>query len=208
MEESEEEREPEGVDQADAPQAKRRKKWPIALAVVVVVAACAGGGMWVWHEQPSFCAAICHDTMNSYVESWEDSSYTVHAHAEQGIACLDCHKPVLSEQVQEAVKQVSGDYTLPLAKMEVDDSFCLRDGCHTRADVEQGTATMEVDGTKVNPHTQTVNAAATNPHDGSGEQPACSECHTMHRASKGMDYCYSCHHAETFAVCESCHDHR
>lgn len=190
------------------PNRSKRKRWPIALAVAIVVVAFAGAGMWVWHEQPSFCSTVCHDTMSSYVESWEDSSYTVHAHAEQGVACLDCHEPVIYEQMQEAVKQVTGDYTLPLAKMDVSDDFCLTDGCHSQESIEQATAAMVVDGTTVNPHTQTVNAAANNPHDGSGEKPACSECHSMHRSSKEMEYCYSCHHAETFDVCESCHDHR
>ena len=186
----------------------KKRKWPIAAGIVVVVLACAGTGMWVWHEQPSFCSTICHDTMSTYVESWEDSSYTVHAHAEQGVTCLDCHKPEIAEQMQEAVKQVTGDYTVPLAKMDTDDSFCLTDGCHTQEAIEQATSSMNIDGTAINPHTQTVNAAATNPHDGSGEKPACADCHSMHRSSKEMEYCYICHHAETFDVCESCHDHR
>lgn len=163
--------------------------------------------MWVWHGQPSFCSTVCHNTMDSYVQSWDDSSYTVHAHAQQGVTCLDCHKPELSDQIQEAAKQLSGNYTLPLAKMETGDDFCLRAGCHNRADIEQATANMVVDGTAINPHTQTVNAASQNPHDGSGQKPACSECHSMHRPSKSLNYCYSCHHAQTFEVCETCHNH-
>ena len=36
-----------------------KKKLPIILGVVVVVIVAAGAGFWVWHEQPSFCNAIC-----------------------------------------------------------------------------------------------------------------------------------------------------
>ncbi|MDU1389817.1 MAG: salivary glue protein Sgs-3, partial [Eggerthella sp.] len=46
--------------------APRTRKWPIVVGVVVVVLIAAGAGFWVWHEQPSFCAAICHTPMDEY----------------------------------------------------------------------------------------------------------------------------------------------
>lgn len=42
-----------------------KKKWPIVVGVVAVVLIAAGAGFWVWHEQPSFCAAICHTPMDA-----------------------------------------------------------------------------------------------------------------------------------------------
>ena len=49
-----------------APSKKRKtdRRWPIVAAVVAVVVAVASGGFWVWHEQPSFCNAICHTPMD------------------------------------------------------------------------------------------------------------------------------------------------
>lgn len=45
---------------AKAPMDKR-KRLCITLDCVVAVLVLAGAGLMVWHEQPSFCAAICHD---------------------------------------------------------------------------------------------------------------------------------------------------
>ena len=33
-------------------------------------------GFWVWHEQPSFCAAICHTPMDEYLETYEQEPGT------------------------------------------------------------------------------------------------------------------------------------
>ena len=43
---------------------RKRKKWPITVGVIAVVLVVAGAGFWVWHEQPSFCNAICHTPMD------------------------------------------------------------------------------------------------------------------------------------------------
>lgn len=188
---------------------RKRKKWSVAAGVVAAVLVVAGAGFWVWHEQPSFCAAVCHDTMGKYLETYEDSDYLVHDHAVEGIDCLDCHTPELSEQFAELQLQLSGNYRVPLAKMETDDGFCLRDGCHTREEIESHTV-VAVDGAEVSPHTTTIDASAAqmkNPHGDGGESLACSTCHTSHRESKEIDYCYdTCHHTETFETCVSCHD--
>ena len=42
----------------------RRKKRGIVVGVIVAVIVVAGAGFWVWHEQPSFCNAICHSPMD------------------------------------------------------------------------------------------------------------------------------------------------
>ena len=188
---------------------RKPKKKLVVLGVVAVILVAAGAGFWVWHEQPSFCATMCHDTMGSYLDTYENSDYLVARHADQNLSCLDCHVPTLSEQVAELQVQLSGDYRVPLAKMETDDEFCLRDGCHTCEEIEQHTVTTN-DGTTVSPHTTTIKADAMqmqNPHGAGGTAPECSTCHTSHRASQEIQYCYdSCHHTETFELCSSCHD--
>lgn len=189
---------------------RKRKRWPIVVSIVAVITVVAGIGGWVWHEQPSFCGAVCHDTMSPYVESWDNSTgknFLASNHADADVACLDCHEPEISEQVGEAVKQVTGDYKIPLKKMETDNSFCLREGCHDLAEVQQKGSITDANGKTANPHTQPVDKTnAADPHNGTGEPLACADCHSMHRKSAKLDNCYSCHHTETFAACNTCHD--
>ena len=101
---------------------KKGKKWPIVVGVVAVVLIAAGAGFWVWHEQPSFCNAICHTPMDQYnatydqepntagVDKWGNevkntSSMLCVSHkmpTDQGGAgatCMSCHIPTMSEQM-------------------------------------------------------------------------------------------------------------
>ena len=66
----------EGSTTEEAAPKKKGKKWPIVVGVVVVVLIAAGAGFWVWHEQPSFCAAICHTPMDEYLETYEQEPGT------------------------------------------------------------------------------------------------------------------------------------
>lgn len=197
-----------------AAKAKRSKrKWPLVLGIVAFAFIVAGTGLWIWHETPGFCGTVCHDTMYSYVEGFEESDYLVHDHAEAGLVCLDCHEPVIEDQLKELQVQLSGNYRTPLAQMETDDSFCLRDGCHTRESIETATSDYTApSGEKVNPHSTTVAdkfSDSDNPHEISGNTISCSNCHTSHRKSAGIGYCYeACHHAKNFTPCQDCHDHR
>ena len=203
----------EAAAPADSPKPKRKKKKLVVLGTIVGVVAVLAVGFLVWHHQPSFCATFCHNTMGSYLESYENSDYLVHAHAEAGLVCLDCHPPVIADMVHEAIIQIKGTYRLPLAKMDVDDDFCLRDGCHTREDIVAALDDYTVeDGSHVNPHEVLFSAtysSTESPHTVSGaETLACKTCHTSHRASKGIEYCYTCHHARVLDKCSNCHDHR
>ena len=56
-------------DQAE--RASKRKRRSIVAGVVVAVVVAAAAGLMVWHEQPSFCAAICHDPMDPYLPTYE-----------------------------------------------------------------------------------------------------------------------------------------
>lgn len=192
---------------------KSHKRLVTAACIVAVVLVGAGAGFWVWHEQPSFCGTVCHDSMGSYLESYEQGTMLASEHAKSDVACLDCHEAEISAQLTELQVQLSGDYRLPLAKMEVDDDFCLRDGCHSREEVASKTADYVAGNkTTVNPHEITFSAdygETESPHEVDGETVACATCHTVHRSSAGIDYCYdACHHTKTFDSCYGCHDHR
>lgn len=65
-------------EQAKAKGGKRRRA-PIVCAVVAVVLVCAGGGFYVWHNQPSFCNAICHEPMDYYVDGYYGEGDATHA---------------------------------------------------------------------------------------------------------------------------------
>ncbi|MCL1799462.1 MAG: hypothetical protein FWG23_06980 [Eggerthellaceae bacterium] len=194
------------------PKARRRKRWPVALAILGVIVVVAGVGFLTWHQTPGFCGTVCHTTMGSYLETYENSSYLVANHAAADVVCLDCHEADLTTQLAELQVQLGGDYRLPLAKMETDDGFCLRSGCHTREDIVESMSDYETSlGDKANPHEKTVSAQSSillDPHsDPSGETIACSTCHTAHRKSSEIDHCFvACHHNQTFESCSNCHD--
>jgi nitrate/TMAO reductase-like tetraheme cytochrome c subunit len=205
----------------------------IAGACVIVVALVAGGIAGVrYHDTPQFCA-LCHN-MQPYLASWDGSSvskatgmpFLANDHAKNGEACLNCHKPELQQQVSELIKYVTTDTSAPLAQRKFPDSFCL--ACHgTREEVAAKTADYTVklvdipqsyldtfkkagyaftSTVKINPHTVPVASGATDPHVAGGPLPACNNCHSMHHDSAGIDYCYSCHHTQTFAPCSICHN--
>ena len=111
------------------------RRWPIVAAVVAVVVAVAGGGFWVWHEQPSFCNAICHTPMDPYVAAFDQQPGTagvdkwgnevsntssmlavVHAASkDEGGAdanCLSCHKPTIAQQLTEVSEWSTGNMPL------------------------------------------------------------------------------------------------
>lgn len=54
-----------------APAPKRVRRGAIVGGVVAVVVVVAAIGAFVWHEQPSFCNAICHTPMDGYLETYE-----------------------------------------------------------------------------------------------------------------------------------------
>ncbi len=190
---------------------KSKRIWVIAGTVVAVLAVACVGGL-IWHEQPSFCNAICHTPMDGYLETLtatpgesatdkygnevSDASSMLAAthYSEDGVTCLDCHVPTLSEQLSEASAWVTGDYTvyttedggyvptekslsdLVEASGSTEDSFCLNEDCHdvTREDLAELTSYM-----------------VRNVHIAQHGVVACSECHKSHRAS--VNYCSECH---------------
>lgn len=199
---------------SESPASSRKAKRAIAASVVAVVVIAAGAGFWMWHEQPSFCNAVCHSPMDPYVEMFQQeagqpgvdkygndvlntSSMLAIAHKAEGLDCLSCHVPTISEQISEVSEWVGGRFAVPeplaersttvmsVARGQDADSFCLNPACHnyTREQLETLPA---VAGMKYNPH-----AGQHNEMGGESAQPACTDCHKSHRAS--VMYCTKCH---------------
>ena len=189
-----------------APKKKGKKKWPVVVGIVAVVLIAAGAGFWVWHEQPSFCNAICHVPMDPYLPTYEaepgqpatdkwgneveDASGMMAAvHRVQGDTCMSCHVPTIGEQVSEGMAWVSGNYIYPLDErnleelveargLENEDEFCLNEACHNLTRDDLIAATSELGGNY-------------NPHEPQHGQQQCSTCHKAHRAS--VNQCTQCH---------------
>ncbi len=193
---------------APAPK-KRKKKLPIILGVVVVVLVAAGDGFWVWHEQPSFCGAICHTPMDEYLETYEQEADTTgvdkygnevtntsamlcvsHKVSEEeggaGATCLSCHIPVLSEQISEGINWISGNYTYPLYERTTSD---LTEASGTSADefcLNESCHNITRDDL-----IEATSYMTRNVHVAQHGTNECTTCHKGHRAS--VNYCSSCH---------------
>ncbi len=182
---------PDAAAHAPAGAPKRRaKRWPLVVGVVAIVLVAAGAGFWVWHEQPSFCNAICHDPMDAYVEGYfNDATLMANAHEREDVSCLQCHEAKIDEQVTEALSWVRGDFAtdetghLTTQGVTADSKMCATEGCHNFDEV---IATTENWGGEegVNPHRS---------HQGIAID--CSNCHGGHTTS--YMYCNACHDYET-----------
>lgn len=154
---------------------KKQKVWMIAGVAIVVIGA-AGMGLWNYHEKPQFCAA-CH-VMDPYLASWEESSLEAHVHAQEDVACLDCHEPTIKQQVTELISFVTHDYETPLTELKVPQEECL--ACHEHgnyAELAEATADRE-----------------RNPHESHWGEMECRLCHKMHKPSEL--YCTQCHEVD------------
>jgi hypothetical protein len=192
---------------------KRNKKLPVVIGVVVAILVVAGAGFYVWHEQPSFCNAICHTPMDAYLptyeaslnqeatDKWGNTVTTANAmlapvHREADKTCLDCHVPTLGEQVSEGISWVSGNYEVYTTQtgMQVVSERSLSDLVAARG--------VDADEFCLNEacHNMTrddlIQATASlsdtyNPHVSQHKELECSDCHKAHRASTNA--CTQCH---------------
>lgn len=164
----------------------KRYRWSLGVAAVVAVLAAAGGGFWAWHEQPSFCNAICHDPMDAYVAGYyEDATLLANMHERSDVTCLECHEAKLDEQVAEGISWMTGDFAtdetghITTRGVTADAKMCATSGCH---DLDRVVAATQDWGGQpgVNPHSS---------HQ--GEAIDCSNCHGVHGSSNM--YCNTCH---------------
>ncbi|WP_251178439.1 cytochrome c3 family protein [Adlercreutzia agrestimuris] len=194
---------------------KGKKKWPIVVGIVVVVLIAAGAGFWVWHEQPSFCNAICHTPMDPYnqtydqadntagVDKWGNEVSNTHsmlavthkASVEDGGAgatCMSCHVPQLSEQISEGMNWVTGNYVNPLEERSLEDLVEARgipadEFCLNAACHSNGEG-----GAMTRDDLIALTAdMERNPHVAQHGANECSDCHKAHRAS--VNECSQCH---------------
>lgn len=177
-------------ESAQTPQSKKqRRHWPIIVGVLAVVLVAAGAGFWVWHEQPTFCNAVCHDPMDAYVEGYfNEPTQMAYIHQVAQTSCLECHEPKLNEQIAEAKVWLAGDFStddegyLETVGVRSDQAMCAKSDCHNFDEIVL--ATQNWGGEEgVNPHDS---------HQGYGLD--CSSCHSAHGQS--MMYCNTCHDFE------------
>lgn len=189
-----------------------KRKTPIILGVVAAIVIVAGAGMWVWHEQPSFCGAICHVPMDPYLDTYEaepgqsatdkwgndvvDASAMTAAYhrVSSDATCLSCHTPVLSEQVSEGINWVSGNYEVVLN--DAYDGVLLERGA-TDLTEASGAANDELclnescHNITRDELAEMTSDRAFNPHVIQHDKLDCTTCHKAHRAS--VYYCTKCH---------------
>ncbi len=188
---------------------KKGKKWPIVVGVVAVVLIAAGAGFWVWHEQPSFCNAICHTPMDQYnatydqepntagVDKWGNevkntSSMLCVSHkmpTDQGGAgatCMSCHIPTMSEQMSEGINWVTGNYVYPLEERTGADLVEARG-----LEADQFCLNESCHNLTRDDLVKATSGMEFNPHVPQHGEIECTECHKAHRAS--VMYCTSCH---------------
>ena len=197
-----------GTPDGNTPKPKRnRKKLGIVVGVLAAIVIVAGAGVWVWHEQPSFCNAFCHSPMDPALTTYEGTSgqvgydkwgnevadagdMLVVAHKEQaGATCMTCHQPVMAQQVNEGMHWVPGNYLYPLDERsltelngydqhETAEEFCLNENCHNMTRSDLALTTASMER---NPHVTEVNHQILE----------CSDCHKAHRQS--VMACSRCH---------------
>jgi cytochrome c nitrite reductase small subunit len=181
----------------------KRRKFLVIGGIAVGILLLLGAAGWNYHEQPNFCST-CH-IMEPYLESWNSSDFSVHAHAMEGVNCLECHEPTIQQQVDELVKFVKNEYENPLEERQFDSDWCFR--CHEHGSVEEVIARTQdyvVNDEIINPHDPHANVDIEALQE---ETLECSNCHKMHRESPELKSCYTCHHMYTFQSCSNweCH---
>lgn len=203
------------------PRIFRRKKLAVTLASILAVLVIAGGGFMVWHEQPSFCGAICHTPMDEYLANYMQDQGVVgtdkygnevsntnammavlhkknNTTAKSEIRCLDCHEPTIAEQANEGINWVSGNYVDPLNEQTISHMANWRglEGSQFCANQNCHSYLLGNDGlVDYGKLEQTTMDMEFNPHgQHHGIKFECGTCHKGHRAS--VFACTSCHEHE------------
>lgn len=188
---------------------KKMKRWPIVVGVIALVVIVSGVGFSIWHEQPSFCNAICHTPMDPYdttynqnpntqgVDKWgnaveDTSSMLCVAHkipTDQGGAgatCMSCHVATLSEQITEGTNWITGNYAYPLDERTTKDLTAARG-----VDADQFCLNKNCHNMTRQDLVKATSSMPFNPHVSEHGESACTDCHKGHRAS--VLTCTKCH---------------
>lgn len=205
------------------PRMARKKFWTI-VGVVVVVICIAGGGMYKWHEQPSFCSTFCH-IEQAYVENYAQEQGVAgtdkygnavsntnammsvlhrktNASAKPEIVCVDCHVPNYVELAHDGVNFVSGNYRVPRDERSGADlqKWDGKDSESFCANERCHSYLLGSDGALDREKLEHATAKLEfNPHSmHHGEEIQCTTCHKGHRASTLA--CTGCHEHENVKV--------
>lgn len=198
---------------------KRSKRLPIVIGVIVVVVACAGAGFWVWHEQPSFCNAVCHTPMDAVVTAYDQepnqqgvdkwgntvsntSAMLAVSHKVSkdeggaGANCLSCHTPTIPQQLTEVTEWAGGNMPL-FSNSTYGTVLGERNTKQLGEWLNQSGDSFCLNESCHNMTRQdlvkaTAKYGERNPHMAMhNQQRDCSECHKAHRAS--VNACSQCH---------------
>lgn len=134
-----------------------------------------------------------------------DTSCQAGSHASRDVTCVTCHSD--DESLSSLHDGVDTSTKVPsrLKTTRVSQETCTASGCHDDSQARIA-ATASVS------YVADSTGRIANPHDlppiSQHEVISCADCHKGHKAVAQKDYiefCYSCHHTETFS-CDACHE--
>ncbi len=157
-------------------QPKRKWNWTWLILIMLAVINIIGVGAWSFENysraNPEFCTS-CH-LMQGHVNSYVQGTFMDNVHKRAGVGCKDCHSTYSYwDEVQSAIKYISGDYERVLSRRKVEDTMCLQ--CHV---------SMAYQAARTDFLTR-------NPHLSHWPELRCGSCHLSH--DKQVDYCSRCH---------------
>lgn len=173
------------------------KKWRLVIIIIPAMVVLGVGGMagaagaaGYSSENPSACGK-CH-LMQSYVNSYYESNFidSVHARAERGVKCKNCHSVTLVQQTKQIIAFITKSYETPLKQNVQAQKFCT--GCHPAKEITA--AVRNRPNFAENPLSSyhlTVEGGKIGCRDPRAELVRCQDCHQAHRA--GVNYCATCH---------------
>ncbi|MBI5700513.1 cytochrome c3 family protein [Candidatus Saganbacteria bacterium] len=160
-----------------------------------------------YSESPSFCNS-CH-IMKPYYQAWKTSKHNF-------VKCVDCHYPADAspkqfawkkfQSMSQVAKYVTRTYgTRPYA--EIDDSSCLRGGCHAKRLLEGKVTYKEHVVFDHGPHLLNLRQ---------GKQLRCTSCHSQIVQGRHIEVtdstCFICHFKKdkngkrpSISKCSTCH---
>mgnify|MGYP001558561622 CR=1 FL=1 len=166
---------------------KIQTRFYVFIGLSILAAVLCLGGVVMYSTSPGFCRS-CH-IMEPYYQAWAGSKH-------KDVACVDCHYPPGAPQtllwkkfqaLSQVAKYVTRTYSSkPFA--EVEDSSCLREGCHSTRLLQGKLVTKNGINFDHKPHLEGVRK---------GRQLRCVSCHSQLVVGKHIevtyDTCYLCH---------------
>ena len=155
-------------------------------------------------RSPKFCG-LCHGKMSTYIESWKHSSH-------KDVNCVECHfKPGFLNTLKgkwdaqvHVVLQITGKAP-PRAHTQIADASCMREGCHTKKEINRHDIVYEGVHFDHGKHVSQLRR---------GKKLRCTSCHSQIVQGRHMTVtdstCFQCHFYKTenhpeMRKCKLCH---